>query len=97
MSRVSLALISCRIPIVELMIAISPNSASAYSPWLSTRTKKTRMIPLKSVRTFALTIEATERLVSLSAGPSRASLRAASSELSPRGWVVVVAASIHTE
>jgi hypothetical protein len=49
--------------------------------------KKTRMIPLKSVRTFALTIEATDRLDDSSRGPSRASRREASAELRPCGCV----------
>jgi hypothetical protein len=70
LSSVSFAFTSWRIPIAELTIAISPNSASAQSPWLRMRMKKTRMIALKSVRTVARTIDRTERLVSSSTGPS---------------------------
>jgi hypothetical protein len=42
------------------------------------RMKKTRMIALKSVRTFARTIDRNERLVSSSTGPSPRSRCAAS-------------------
>ena len=83
LSSVSLALISWRMPIAELTIAITPKSASAQSPWLRTRMKKTRMIPLNSVSVFASTIERTDRLESSSTGPSRRSRAAASPVAQP--------------
>src|SRR6188472_1556528 len=94
LSSVSFAFTSWRIPIAELTIAITPNSASAQSPWLRMRMKKTRMIALKSVRTFARTIDRTDRLVSCSTGPSPRSRCAASASLSPRTSVVASDAAI---
>ena len=74
-SSVSFAFSSWRMPIAELTTAISPKSASANSPSDSIRMKKTPMIPLNRVKTFALTMLATERLLAGSGSPSRARRR----------------------
>ena len=74
-SRVSFAFSSWRIPIALLMIAITPNSASANSPSDRISTKKPAMIALKSVKTLPATMLATERLVVCSRAQPREPLR----------------------
>ncbi len=98
-SSSSFALSSWRMPIAELTIAISPKSASANRPWLRTRRKKTSRMPLKSVKTFAKTIDFTERPLSSGGGPSSRRRRSASMELSPSGAVAAVSGTeaIYTE
>ena len=82
-----MAFSSWRIPMYELTAAMSPKIASAHSPSERMRMKKTPMIALKSVKTLAATMLATERLVARSIGGRRSSLRAASAEESPWGRV----------
>ncbi len=69
---------------------MKPNSASAKSPSERMRMKKTPMIALKSVKTLPATIDATERLVLSSTGPSLCRRFAASSLESPPGCVASV-------
>src|SRR5690242_4440109 len=70
-------------PIAELTIAITPKIASAKRPSESMRMKKPPMTALKSVRTLAVTMLATERLLGGSGGPRRANRRSASALESP--------------
>jgi hypothetical protein len=58
--------------------------------------KKTKMIALKSVKTFPITIDRTERLDSFSAGPSSSRRRSASPTERPWGCAGSFTRSIQT-
>ena len=76
---------------------MKPNAASAQSCSERMRMKKTPMIALKSVKTLPATIEATERLVRSSTGPSLWSRLAASEPREPAGMRRFGHPSIDTE
>ena len=66
---------------------MKPNAASAHSCSERMRMKKTPMIALKRVKTLPATIDATERLLRSSTGPSLRRRFAASEPLRPPGCV----------
>ena len=83
-SSVSFARSSWRIPIAVLTTATRPKIASAKSPSPTRTMKNAPRIALNRVKTFAATMLWTERELVGSTGPSRASSRSASAEVSPR-------------
>ena len=64
---------------------MNPKIASAQRPSERIRMKNAPMIALKSVKTFAATMLATDRLECGSGSPSRSRRRAASAPESPLG------------
>ena len=95
-SSVRFARTSWAMPITELATRMARNSASCASPKASVTAPKTSRIRLKTVKTFATTMLLYERLDRCGAAGRAATLRSASSCVSPAGAAVVVTPQVCT-